>query len=164
MALGNNGNAQESSGISESMKDISDFCEQLKASLEGISSLLLKLDQNNSSVVSIANQTNLLALNASIEAARAGEAGRGFSVVATEIKNLAEGSKNTANDSNRNKDEIENSILQLLNDAENLISIVEKVNDRTQNLAAVSEEIAASADIVTEISGMVRKKLKTLDE
>lgn len=61
-------------------------------SLKGLS----KINELASEILSIAGQTNLLSLNASIEAARAGEAGRGFSVVAGEIGNLADTSRNTA--------------------------------------------------------------------
>jgi methyl-accepting chemotaxis protein len=57
--------------------------------VSGLLGLVDDIDQFASLVTSIANQTNLLALNATIEAARAGEAGRGFSVVAQEVKSLA---------------------------------------------------------------------------
>ena len=55
-----------------------------------------QINELTNAILSISNSTNLLALNASIEAARAGQAGKGFSVVAEEIRSLAENSKNTA--------------------------------------------------------------------
>ena len=162
MVCGNSNNAKESSNISAAMLDVVSFCDAMKVSFETIHELLGKLESNNNSITQVANQTNLLSLNASIEAARAGTAGKGFAVVAEEIKNLSESSKETAQGSNRNKDEIATAINNLAEEADKLIEIVDKVNERIQILAVSTEEIAASATVVGEASDKLKNKFDTL--
>lgn len=162
MANGNSNNAQESTAITGSMAEVMEFCNQMKDSFSNITELLDKLESNNNDITSIANQTNLLSLNASIEAARAGQAGRGFAVVAEEIKNLSENSRATAVDSNNNKEEISKAIENLLRESEHLVEIVNEVNERMTNLAASTEQIAASTDTVQEISSDLKKKAESL--
>ncbi len=164
MAGGNAGNAQESSGISNDMHQVSEFCNVLSNAMGEINALLAELGQNNEEVVSIASQTNLLALNASIEAARAGEAGRGFAVVAGEINHLATNSRDTATKSNQSQDKIQESIGNILNDTRQLMTTVSEINGRIENLAAATEEIAASADLILGTADSVKKKLGNLAE
>lgn len=163
MSMGNNSNAEESTGISMSMSEVVTFCNDLRSALTQIQDLLAKLEENNLEITNVAEETNLLALNASIEAARAGESGRGFAIIAENIKKLADSSKDTASDSDRNKEEIQNAIINLLGNAEKLIDVIDGVNIRVTNLAASTEEIAASADMISSISSDLRGKLRKLE-
>ena len=162
MSQGNNNNAKESTGISSSMADVVKFCDQLNGALDKIQGLLVKLEDNNEEITNVAEETNLLALNASIEAARAGESGRGFAIIAENIKKLADSSKDTASDSDANKEQIQVAIEELLVDARELINIIDSVNVRVTNLASSTQEIAASADMVNSISAELKNKLRRL--
>lgn len=162
MAESNSSNAYESTQISQDVSQIQSFCDGLQVSVDKIHSMMDELEKNNANILSVASQTNLLALNASIEAARAGEAGRGFAVVAGEINSLAQDSKETANRSNESQTDISNAINTILNEAENLSSIVSLVNERTQNLAASSEEIAATVELIKKSSSLIKEKMDDL--
>lgn len=164
MSKGNDANAEETSGISDEMQEVSDFCKNLENSIEEISKLLQELNNNNEEVVSISSQTNLLALNASIEATRAGTAGKGFSAVASFIKELADKSKKTVIESSQGQCRIEEAITNIQKDAQKLIEIINRINDRTHSLATSTEQIASSVSSIIKVSEIIKDKLKMLTQ
>jgi len=103
----------------------------------------------------IASQTNLLSLNASIEAARAGDAGRGFTVVANEVRNLSQSSNHTADQISTSLNEMKKSIDDIL---EKIVSINDSILSQSSNMEeihATVEELNALAVQVREIAGTV---------
>ncbi len=162
MAEGNNSNAKDSSAISDEMVDVTEFCTSLEKSMTKITEYLEELTENNTKVVDIANKTNLLALNASIEAARAGEAGKGFAVVAGEIGGLAADSKETANESGIANENIQTAMTGIVEETRELLRVVDSVNSRIVNLAAATERISASTEVVEEVVELVQSELQEL--
>ena len=162
MANGNNSNAEESTGISQDVSNVEEFCSNLDHSMENIIASLAELTANNDKVVKIATQTNLLALNASIEAARAGEAGKGFAVVASQINELAASSRETAEGSSENNKQIKSAIDAIVEETKDLLKIVAGVNTRTQNLAASSQQISASTSLILDTVEQVSTELNEL--
>lgn len=110
-----------------------------------------KINDMTNIINEIADQTNLLALNASIEAARAGEAGRGFSVVAHEIKKLAEQSKLSASDINK-------VISNISRDADKIIEGSIEMDEELKGQGQIlSETIVAFQNIIKAINEVIPK-------
>ena len=162
MAEGNNTNAEQTTSISSDVNNVSDFCQTLDESMTSILESLEELSANNDRVVQIASQTNLLALNASIEAARAGEAGKGFSVVANQINQLAASSRETAEGSSVNNQQMRAAIEKIVADTKNLVDIVTGVNDKTQNLADSTQSISAATKVIMDTVDEVSTDLQSL--
>lgn len=104
-------------------RKVSEILEVLQKAIEDSNSVK-QVNSLTNDILNIASQTNLLALNASIEAARAGEAGRGFAVVASEISQLAVASQEAANNIQRINAVVTNSVNNLSDNANGLVSYI----------------------------------------
>lgn len=134
--------------VSGSLQKVVEEQIELSHRLERLSGEAQQIKQVLAVISDIAEQTNLLALNAAIEAARAGEHGRGFAVVADEVRKLAERTQKSLSESNATV----SIIVQSVNDATDMMSKsaedIKKVGDHAQEVEAImSQSVNEIADV-----------------
>jgi methyl-accepting chemotaxis protein len=137
----------------ETMQHLDIMKNSIHSAVSAVTELREKMDligQFIESITDIASQTNMLALNAAIEAARAGESGKGFSVVAEEIRQLAEQSSRAAGD-------IQKITMEAQNTTSNAVEEVQKGN------ASVVEGTARIADVM-KILGDVKNSIESVNQ
>ncbi|MCR6699593.1 methyl-accepting chemotaxis protein, partial [Escherichia coli] len=117
----------------DEFKIVKDKGQELSNKAKDITSIV-------SIVSEISDQTNLLALNASIEAARAGEAGRGFSVVAEEVRELAEQTKGAVQNINSNLEQFVVNINELVSRIETQYGVLEGEISTLKNVRELSKD------------------------
>lgn len=153
--------------VSEAVASVDEHTSRMKISVNGLGSQADDIGQIMSVITDIADQTNLLALNAAIEAARAGEAGRGFAVVADEVRKLAEKTMDATKEVGASVQAIQNGVRGSIGEMgqaaeavekasglaaqadealKEIVGIVEKSADQAQTIAAAAEEQSATSE------------------
>jgi len=142
--------------------------EELEKAIEN-SKVVEKINILSESIMQITSQTNLLALNAAIEAARAGESGKGFSVVAEEIRKLAEQSKNTVIEIQSITSKVTGSVNDLSNSSNKLLEFVSTdVQNDYKTMIVVADNYSEDAEfvenLVTEFSSTSEELLASIQD
>ncbi len=125
-----------------SMQEVQRLTTRLMDDMQSLDLSAKSIDQVMGVISEIADQTNLLALNAAIEAARAGEAGRGFAVVADEVRKLAEKTMDSTNEVAKIINEIQHNASQSLQQTTASFSAIEKATDLVKQSGETLAEIA----------------------
>lgn len=123
--------------------------DRANETVSNLNALTINIGEVVSSIRDIAEQTNLLALNATIEAARAGEAGKGFAVVADEVKKLATETSNKTDDIEKQITEIQGATELSVTAVDEIIQNVSDINGAISAISSAAEEQTATNNEIT---------------
>ncbi|MEW4981559.1 MAG: methyl-accepting chemotaxis protein [Cycloclasticus sp.] len=147
----------------ENILDISQQSMEMVGNIDDISGNMDEIYELLKNVTAIADQTNLLALNAAIEAARAGEHGRGFAVVADEVRKLSTGSAETGDQIraviSRSKENIDGAVAKIGSMASKDMNVAmeskQRVNEMMSEISEMNQRIGSEMQVIQNITAEI---------
>lgn len=154
------------SGLAGELNQTTDAMNELKKDSDSVGNILNVIKE-------VADQTNLLALNAAIEAARAGEAGRGFAVVADEVRNLASRTQHSAEEIEtlvtRLQERADSSLEMMIQSrdksadnadkAQSVLEVFKQISESMAQLQDMSQQIATAAEEQSQVSEDINQRV-----
>jgi len=158
------GNKDAALRLESVARDGSEIIEETGSTIRRVSSHVNTIQEMADVIKGVADQTNLLAMNAAIEAAHAGDAGRGFSVVADEIRKLAEKTSENSRIISENLRSIINDINSATDSSNQTVQSFEQIDVEIRGVISRTAEVASSIEELNQGSGQVMEAMSELQD